>query len=171
MGKDIRVVATSKLDTAIIREGHVVYVGYLSGLDMLGDFVFSGSPLAIGETFDELINRETGETYVSEAGLPSSAGRYLDYGLYSSMPGPAGNRLVFVAGTRDEGLMQTAEAVSDPELAAASVAAIADSADDPAAGFELLYEVSGLDRTNLSATIVHSARLATGRVAVGQLGH
>jgi hypothetical protein len=87
------------------------------------------------------------------------------------MPGPAGNRLVFVAGTRDEGLMQTAEAVSDPELAAASVAAIADSADDPAAGFELLYEVSGLDRTNLSATIVHSARLATGRVAVGQLGH
>jgi len=168
-GKDIRVVATSNLDTAVLREGHIVYVGYLSGLGMLRDFAFGGSGLALGETFDELVDLESGVRYVSEAGLPSAAGRYRDYGLFSTMPGPVGNQLVFVAGMRDEGLMQTAEAVSDPELVGDSIAAAIDVDSGSPQGFELLYEVAGLDRTNLAATIVHAAQLPAERLAVGQL--
>jgi hypothetical protein len=168
-GKSIRVVATSKLETAVIREGHVVYVGYLSSLGMLREFAFSGSGLAIGENFDELVNRATGERYISEAGLPSDAGRYLDYGLFSTLPGPVGNQLVFVAGTRDEGLMQTAEVVTDADLIGESLSAVVDASGAAPAGFELLYEVAGLDRTNLAASIVHATPLPAERVAIGQL--
>jgi hypothetical protein len=123
-GKDIRVMPTSKLDTTAVRTSHVVYIGFLSGLGMLSDFVFSGSGLKVGDTFDELVLSSTGEHFVSEAGMPSAFGSYRDYGLFSTLPGPAGNQLVFVTGMRDEGLMQTAEAVSSPALVRASVASI-----------------------------------------------
>ena len=168
-GKQIRVVPSSKLDTPAIRSSHVVYVGYLSGLGMLSDFVFAGSELALGETYDELVLRGTGERFVSEAGMPTELGSYRDYGLFSTQPGPAGNQLVFVAGMRDEGLMQTAEAVSSPALLAANVEAIAADGGTVPPAFELLYEVAGLDRTNLDAMIVHAAPLTQSRIALGQL--
>lgn len=168
-GKDARVVPSSKLDTTAVRTGHVVYVGYLSGLGMLSDFVFSGSGLEIGETFDELVQRDTGERFISEAGMPSAAGSYRDYGLFSTLPGPAGNQLVFVAGMRDEGLMQTAEAVSSPALVQASVAALAAPDGSLPSAFELLYEVAGMDRTNLDAMIVHAAPLQQSPIALGHL--
>jgi len=168
-GKQIRVVPSSKLDTAAIRSSHVVYVGYLSAMGMLGDFVFSGSDLMLGETYDELVLRGTGERFVSEAGLPTGLGSYRDYGLFATLAGPAGNQLVFVAGMRDEGLMQTAEAASSPSMLAANVAAITGEDGSVPPAFELLYEVAGLDRTNLDAMIVHAAPLTQSRITLGQL--
>jgi hypothetical protein len=167
--KEVHVVAISHLDPTVLRESHIVYVGFLSGLGMLSDFVFSGSELKVGDTYDELIDRDTGESFVSEAGLPSERGSYRDYGLFSTMPGPAGNQFVFIAGTRDEGLMQTAEAVSDPAEVPASVDAITAAGGKASSGFELLYEVAGLDRTNLDARIVHASPLSRSRIAVGHL--
>jgi hypothetical protein len=167
--KTVRVVASSNLDTAIIRESHVIYLGYLSGLGMLSDFFFSASDLSVGETYDEIVNDETGEVFVSEAGLPTSSGSYHDYGLFATLPGPGGNQMIVVAGTRDEGLMQTAATVSDPELAARSIEALKAEDGSVPDAFELVYEVAGLDRTNLSATIVHTADLGDGGVTVGQL--
>lgn len=167
--KQVRVVPSSKLDTATIRSSHVVYVGYLSGLGMLSDFVFSVSELYIGETYDELILRGTGERFISEAGIPSGLGSYRDYGLFTTLPGPAGNQLVFVVGMRDEGLMQTAEAVSSPAMLAASIEAIAPDGGTVPPAFELLYEVAGLDRTNLDAMVVHAAPLTQSRITLGQL--
>jgi hypothetical protein len=167
--KDIRIVAMSALDTAEIRESHIVYVGYLSGLGMLEDFVFAGSELAVGETYDELVDLQTGNSFISEAGLRSGQGSYRDYGLFSTLPGPGGNQFVFVTGTRDEGLMQTARAVTNPALVSDSVAAIKNAVGQVPRAFELLYEVAGLDRTNLDAMIVHVAPLANERVAIGHL--
>jgi hypothetical protein len=167
--KDVRVVAMSNLDSSIIRESHVVYLGYLSGLGMLTDFVFEGSELALGETFDELVHLPTGASFISEAGMPSGQQSYRDYGLFSTLPAPGGNQFVFIAGMRDEGLMQTANAVSDVATVQMSIDAVAVDGVVPPA-FELVYEVAGLGRTNLDATIVHAAPLAIERVAVGLLG-
>jgi hypothetical protein len=167
--KQIRVVPSSKLDTTTIRSSHIVYVGYLSGMGMLGDFVFSGSDLMIGETYDELVLRSTGERFISEAGLPVGLGSYRDYGLFATLPGPAGNQLVFVAGMRDEGLMQTAEAVSSAALLSANVEAVTAEDGTVPPAFELLYEVAGLERTNLDAMIVHAAPLTQSRITLGHL--
>ena len=149
----------SSLSTAALRENHIVYVGYLSGLGMLKDFVFAKSDLAIGETYDELVELQTGETYISEAGLPSGTRSYRDYGLFSTFPGPNGNQFVIVAGMRDEGLMQTAQAVSEPGMVEDSIDALRGADGAVPSAFELLYEVEGLERTNLDATIVHVAAL------------
>lgn len=157
--KPVRIVAMSELDALDIRDNHVVYVGYVSGLDKLLEFVFAASELTVGRTYDELVNTVTGETYYSEAGLPSGQVNYRDYGLLSTFPGPNGNHFVIVAGTRDEGLMQTAQAISEPASVKSSLEAVTGPDGDVPPAFELLYEVAGFDRTNLDATIVHSAAL------------
>lgn len=166
--KEIRIVSMSNLDSSQIRENHIVYIGFLSGLGMLSDFVFAGSELAVGDTYDELLHLPTGRTFVSEAGLPSGQRSYRDYGLFSTMPAPGGNQFVFVAGTRDEGLMQTAQAISDSDMVQSSIDAIASGSEMPTA-YELLYEVAGLGRTNLDSLIVHAATLDDQRISTGQL--
>lgn len=166
--KEIRIVSMSNLDSSEIRENHIVYLGYLSGLGMLSDFVFAGSELSVGDTYDELVHIPSGASFVSEAGMPSGPSSYRDYGLFSTMPAPGGHQFVFLAGTRDEGLMQTARAVTNEDMVNSSIDAIAEGTESPAA-FELLYEVAGLGRTNLDAQIVHAAPLATDRISIGQL--
>lgn len=168
-GKTVRVVSMSKLDAVDIRDNHVVYVGYISALDKLLDFVFMASELAIGGTYDELVDTVTGASFYSEAGLPTERGNYRDYGLFSTFPGPNGNQFLIIAGTRDEGLMQTAQALSDPGYVASSLEAVAGPGGETPKAFELLYEVAGFDRTNLDATIVHASALDYESIWTGEL--
>ena len=163
-GKAVDVTTMSALSAMDIRDSHVIYVGYLSGLDKLIDFVFMGSELAIGDTYDELVDTVTGARFLSEAGLPSSQIRYRDYGLVSSFPGGNDNRFLILAGTRDEGLMHSAFAVSDPDYVAASTRAVRQELGGSAEAFEILYEVAGFDRTNMDAAIVHVAQMRDGAV-------
>lgn len=53
-GKPVRVSLLSALDPNVLKSTHVVYVGYISGMGMLGDRVFAQSRLALGGSFDEL---------------------------------------------------------------------------------------------------------------------
>jgi hypothetical protein len=153
----------SEMNEADMKSGHVIYVGYLSALDKLEDFVFASSTLAIGYTYDELRNIDTGELYTSEAGMPEINRNYRDYAFISTFPGPGGNQLLIVSGTRDAGLMQAAHALADPMFVASIEQARPDSgnasAGRPPPSFEMLYEVTGYGRTNLDAMLVHTAAL------------
>jgi len=107
--------------------------------------------------------------------MPANGTNYRDFGLFSTFPGPGGNQFVIIAGTRDAGLMQTAQAVSEPmdlrateEAAFPEGAAAAAASDEPPA-VELLFEVTGFDRTNLDAMIVHTAPLDYHEIWGGEL--
>ncbi len=167
--KPVTVVPMSDLDIEDVRTSHIVYVGYISALDKIIEFVFASSSLEIGDTFDELTNLETGDRYVSEAGLPADYRDYRDYGLFSTFPGPSGNQFVVVAGTRDAGLMHSAEAVSDPPYVRSIEQAVPEAIAAEPPAFELLYEVTGFDRTNLDAMLVHSAQLDFSEIWRGEL--
>jgi hypothetical protein len=157
--KSVRVVSMSEMNEADLKSSHVVYVGYLSALDKLEDFVFASSSLAIGYTYDELRNMDTGEIYTSEAGMPEINRNYRDYAFISTFPGPGGNQLLIVAGTRDAGLMQAAHALADPMFIASMEQIHAAASDKQAPSLEMLYEVTGYGRTNLDAMLVHTGEL------------
>ena len=54
--------------------------------------------------------------YVSQEGGPSQGdANRRDYGYVAAFKGPAGNRIVVIAGDRDTGLQQAAEALANPE--------------------------------------------------------
>jgi len=157
--KSVRVVSMSEMNEADLKSSHVIYVGYISALDKLEDFVFASSTLTIGYTYDELRNMDTGELYTSEAGFPEINHNYRDYAFISTFPGPGGNQLMIVSGTRDAGLMQAAHALADPMFVNSMEQQRPDAGKNEPPSFEMLYEVTGYGRTNLDAMLVHTAAL------------
>src|SRR5688572_15158826 len=151
--KPVRVVLMSQLDANSLKNSHIVYIGYVSGLGMLGDRVFAASRVAPGGSYDELVDTKTDHTYLSTAMGATSGGEFRDYGYFSTFAGPNGNRVVVIAGTRDIGVMQTAQSLARRN----DVSELCQCAGD-AAGFESLVEVSGVGQTGLrSRTLFVSA--------------
>ncbi|WP_116812632.1 hypothetical protein [Steroidobacter cummioxidans] len=149
-GKQVRVTLLSALDPRLLKTSHVVYVGYISGMGMLGDRVFAQSRLALGGSFDELHDMQTGTDYVSTAmPMGPEGGAFRDFGYFSTFAGPNGNRMVVISGTRDNGVMHVAETLSR-RVGIDQVTRQAAGADS----FESLYEVDGMARAGLNARML-----------------
>ena len=147
----------SELETSDLADSHILYLGYLSGVDTLLDLMFTDSGLSIGNTYDELINLETNEYYIGSSGL-SGAESFQDYGMVSTFPAPNGNQFLLVAGMRDEGLVNVARQVTSPDSLAELAAELAPA---EASSFEALYEVLGYDKTNFGGELVYTRPLDT----------
>jgi hypothetical protein len=159
-GRRVRVVLASEMSPDLLTRSDIVYVGYLSGLGMLQHIVFAGSQFAIGDTYDELIDRKSGHHYVSQSsslwrGDPS----YRDYGYFSTFSGSNGNRVIIVAGSRDVALANTAEALARPD----SLALLARQAG-ARRDFEALYEVWGMEGTNVDSKLLTTVPLNTAAI-------
>ena len=144
------VVPASKLSPEFVKYTNLVYLGYLSGLGNLRDPLFSNSRFAIGSSYDEIIDRRTGKTYVANAPVDrgeDSPGQ--DYAIVSSFRGVTGNAIIVIAGTRDAGLMQAAEFVSRPE-ALAQLAGV----QQGDVGFEALLAIESLNNVGLRARLI-----------------
>lgn len=148
------VVPASQLGPEMIKLTNLVYLGYISGLGSLRDPMFSGSRFAIGSSYDEIVDRQTGRHYVADTHLdPAGKNPGQDYALISSFTGVSGNRVVVIAGTRDAALMQAAEFASQSE-------ALADLARQAggASSFDALLAVEGIDKVGLRARLVAVSR-------------
>jgi hypothetical protein len=149
-GKPVMLTLASELDPATLKTTHVVYLGYLSALGMLEDMVFEAARYLIGTSYDELIDSVTGQIRTSEAGESHPSGvRYRDYAYLALFTGPGGTQHLVIAGTRDTGLMQSAEIAADrtrlEELQARR------SAGGP---IEALYEVQSVNGINVEARLL-----------------
>lgn len=158
--QDVRVMMASDLSATSVKSANIVYVGYLSGMGILRDVVFSASRFRIGETFDDILDTKTNIRYASQGGGSDEGGAlYKDYGYFASFRGPEGNRIVIVAGTRDVALMQTAETASR-----ATLLKEAQKAAGGADSFEALYEVDGMNRLNVSGRLIAASPLDPARM-------
>jgi hypothetical protein len=152
-GKPLLLTLASELDPATLKSTHVVYVGYLSALGMLEDLMVAGSRYSFGGSYDELIDSITGAAWISEAGAPHTPQqRYRDYAYVAQLEGPGGHRHLIIAGTRDTGLMQAAEAAAD-----ASQMRQLDASITGGESFEALYEVEGLNGLNVASRLIEAS--------------
>jgi hypothetical protein len=151
--KPIRVALMSDLDVGLLKSTHVIYVGFVSGLGVLGDPVFAASRISPGGSFDELVDRTTNTTYLSTA-MPAQGGdaSYRDYGYFSTFEGPSGHRVLVIAGTRDTGLRQMGEVLTQAD----SLAELTRQSGDQAQ-FEALYEVYGVGHTSIRAKLLFAS--------------
>jgi hypothetical protein len=147
----VRVITASHLTPDLMKSSDIVYVGYLSALRVLQEPVFEHSRFAIGSTYDELVDRKTGQSFVSGAGTASGDRPNRDYGYLARFEGAAGNHFVVVAGNRDIGVMQMAEVATDPK-------ALAGLKIEREGAVEALYEVDGVGRTALGAKRIIASR-------------
>jgi hypothetical protein len=162
--RPIHVTMMSELTPDALKSTDVVYVGYLSGLGMLSDATFSGSRFSVGSSYDELLDGKTRTRYVSQAGdryarPQDEAGptTYREYSLIAGFEGPSGNQMLVIAGMRDVGLMQAGEALTGTH----SLSQL--SARLPDGPFEALYEVTGINTTNVASKLL----IASERKPVG----
>ncbi|MDB6041987.1 MAG: hypothetical protein JWM63_538 [Gammaproteobacteria bacterium] len=158
--KRVRVVTMSEMTPDLLTQAHIVYVGYLSGLGMLRRVVFAGSQFAIGETYDELIDRKSAHHYISQSSsLWRGDPNYKDYGYFSTFAGSNGNRIIVIAGTRDVALANTAEALAHPQSLEKLAGRTTGGRD-----FEALYEVYGMQGTNVDSRLLTTAPLNTAAI-------
>jgi hypothetical protein len=149
-GKRVSVTLMSNFDVSLLKSTHVIYVGFVSGLGVLGDPVFAVSRISPGGSFDELVDSETNTTYLSTA-MPLQGGdqSYLDYAYLSSFEGPSGHRVLVIAGTRDTGVRQMGEILTQVE----TLDELTRRAGN-ATQFESLYEVYGVGHASLRAKLL-----------------
>jgi hypothetical protein len=104
-----RVIMASDLTPDMLKRNNIVYLGYFSGLGVLRAPVFAGSRFSVGETYDQLIDGTAHKLYSSQEGGPGGGdANRRDYGYVAAFKGPAGNRIVVIAGARDTGLQEAA---------------------------------------------------------------
>lgn len=161
-GKSINVTMMSDLSSADIRANHIIYIGYISALDRLASMAFAGSGLAVGRSFDELIDLDNLTYFTSDAGLPEEGQQFRDYGFLSSFAASRDTRVILIAGMRDAGLMHTAQALTDIDSLDELLLAFGTQADEALGNVEALYEVYGIDRMNFEAKLVYSKLLESG---------
>jgi hypothetical protein len=153
----ITVSKMSDLEPGSLKTADIVYIGYLSGMGMFQDLVFSGSRFAVGESYDEVIDKKTHHTYISQVGSQAleaapPTGKeqtYHDYGIFEKLQGPGGNTIIVVAGTRDEGVSQTAEAITSLQKLVEL-----GRQNDLSLPLEALIEVSAFNGTNLAGNLL-----------------
>jgi hypothetical protein len=154
-----RVISMSRLTPEYLKRGNVVFIGFLSSLGLLRDPVFKASGFQVGSSYDELIDRATGKHYVSDVDTVGSQAPRRDYAYIASFPGPSGNRIIVVAGTRDPAVMQAAEVAADK----AQLDQIDRKAGN-ATAFEALYEVWTLGTLNTGSNLLVARPLKTDRL-------
>jgi hypothetical protein len=147
----------SDLEAGSLKSDDIVYIGYISGMGVLQDLVFARSRFAVGDSYDEIVDKKTRHTYISQTDsqtvgptlLPGKQTPYHDYGLFAKFYGPAGNTIVVISGTRDEGVQQTSEAFTN-------VGKLNDFSKqaNTALPLEALLEVSAFDGVNLSGKLL-----------------
>lgn len=149
-GRASWLVPSSKLTPNLLKDGDLVYLGLLSGLGLLQQPVFANSRFAFAGSFDEIIDSKTGKVYIADStGDPTLARR--NYAYVAKLPGPNGNTIVIVAGTRDPALLQAVEILSSPT----TLRQLQDTTHSRY--FEALYAVDGVGESNLRGTLIAAA--------------
>lgn len=162
--KRMNVTMMSRLSTADLRSNHIIYIGYISALDKLNNLFFAASGLQLGRSYDELFNRGTQEFYSSDAGLPEQGQSFRDIGLLATFPAANNNQFILITGTRDAGVMHSAQVAGNPNLLQQLDESLSLQQDRPFASMEGLYEVFGLDRMNFDANLIYSNELDPARI-------
>jgi hypothetical protein len=147
-GKQVSVMPASQIDSDVFRTSDVIYVGLISGMGMIQDVAFTDSNYAVGETYDELVDMESGRRFASgEAFALPTANYYQDYGYIARFRQPGGALIGVVAGERDTGLRGVAPAAVGklPDAVAARARN---------GSFEALYQITGQQGADLGEKLV-----------------
>jgi len=150
-GKDVSVIAASQLEPDMLNQADIVYVGLISGMGLLEELNFMGSGFALGESYDELVDIETGRSFVSgEARTLPSQAYYRDYAYLARYKAPSGALVAVLGGSRDTGLRALSAIVRRADLPPDLAGAAGGEA------FEALYEITGQQGADLSERLLIS---------------
>lgn len=148
----IDLVAASQLTPEMLASNDLIYVGQFSGMaQLLRDPLTQASGFTFGPGFGGLTDAKTATRYQSD-GMTLTDERIArrDFAYLANLPGPAGNRLLLIAGIGDAGVKEAAQIATNPD----AMKRLALDSDRLAGGFEALYRVRTIKNVNVGAAIV-----------------
>ena len=149
-GKETELIAASALTPDMLNRYDVVYLGLLSGMGPLEELAFGQGGFRLGESYDEIIDRATGQIWTSEeARSLASPAFYRDYAYVARFEAPGGALVAVVAGQRDTGLRGIAPIAAADELPE-EVARAAQGGD----AFEALVQITGQQGADLNERLI-----------------
>ncbi len=104
-GKQVDVIPASEMTAQMLSTHDVVYVGLISGMGLLEDITFAGSSLSVGDTYDEIRDKRSNRTWMSDEAMRIAAPVfYRDYAYVARFHAPGGALVTVVASERVTGL-------------------------------------------------------------------
>ena len=155
--RQVSLVPISQLTPERLVSDDIVFVGQFSGIGtLIRDPLLQASGFRFGPQLDGLIDSEGEEVFLADnMNLTDERTPRRDFAYIASLPGPAGNRLMVVAGIGDAGVKQAAELVSDRDQLE-SLAAAQGGANG---AFEALFRVRTVQNVNVGASLLVSRSL------------
>jgi hypothetical protein len=148
-GKRVEIVPASQVTIDMLNSYDVVYIGLLSGMGLLEDITFADSTLRLGESYDEIYDRQANRRWVSdEARRLAAPVFYRDYAYVARFTAPGGALVTVVASERVTGLRGIGPIVTGEDLPDELASAARGD------GFEALYQITGQQGADLSDRLV-----------------
>lgn len=148
-GKAVDIVPASQVTIDMLNSHDVVYIGLLSGMGLLEDITFADSTLRLGESYDEIYDRQANRRWVSdEARRLAAPVFYRDYAYVARFTAPGGALVTVVASERVTGLRGIGPIVTGADLPDELASAARGD------GFEALYQITGQQGADLSDRLV-----------------
>lgn len=150
--KSAKLVAASQLTPEMLKSSDIIFVGQFSGLPaLLREPLSQASGFRIEPGFDGLTDLKNAKQYRSD-GMVLTDERISrrDFAYLAGIPGPAGNRLLVIAGIGDAGVKEAAQLVGTVQ----PMQGLAIDSARQTKGFEALYRVRTIKTVNVGATPV-----------------
>jgi hypothetical protein len=150
--KPVQLTTSSQLTPEMLISSDIIYVGLFDGMNvLLRDPLFRASGFEFDTDRSQLVDSATTVRYRSD-GMVLTDERIArrDFGYIATIPGPAQNKLIVIAGLGDAGLKEVAELVRDP----GRVSAVHSNQKKRERGFENLYRVRTIKSVNVNASLV-----------------
>jgi hypothetical protein len=142
----------SELRPEDIRDHDVIYIGFVRAMGILRDYYFARSNFAPDQPlFMTLQHSATGNVYERSGPGPQ---HNTDYGLVAAFVGPAGNRILVIAGIGDVGVSAAVRAIGTRSGLKLLDPALRSLPRTTSTEIEVLIEAVGHSRTDLGIHVV-----------------
>lgn len=162
VGKPVKLIAASKLTPEDLVSSDIIYIGQLSGMPgLLRDPISLASGFQFDPGFEGLSDEKSGTQFQSDRmTLTDERIARRDFAYLSRVPGPAGNRILVIAGVSDAGVKEAAQIARDIDK-------LHDLGRDPKSvsdGFEALFRVRTIQSINVGSSLVVDRKLQSHRM-------
>lgn len=150
----------TELSPKDLLDQNIIYVGMLKNAGILRKY-FANSHFTFDETKDPstlVYTDESGKT-IKFSPQGHAEDYHTDYGVIAKIPGPNNNEVFIIGGLWDTSTAQCLKNVTDPKLQANIEEALVQKFNELPQYFEILFEVSGINRTELSTKLLYAHRI------------
>lgn len=158
-GRDYTIRSISRFNPKELQDHDFIVVGMIKTLGIFKAY-FKNSDFDFNPEKDELIyNDLTNETQITYKPSGDPDAYHTDYGFMAKFPGPNNNTVYLLGGIWDTGATQSLKNFTNHQLLERLTKTMGDKFGELPEYYEVLFEVNGVDRMELSSKIVHLKKI------------